>query len=205
MDRPGGQSVAGRNRGGGAVKGSNVSLSVGTGTIVSLGDVHALYSWTPTLWRVADLTMGRFVQAQGEMRTDGQGLAGHIQINDLPLANLFPGLDSEPDVRFGHVSGTGSLAGSWSDPQGDLMTRFAGAGWKELSVEGDAHSVWKGGVGGAAFFFNVCGACEPLGRFLRRDHFLGRTLGSSGKNADLGWPNETGGGALSHMAKPVFR
>lgn len=140
-----GDSRSREGTGGGAVKGSNVSLSVGTGTIVSLGDVHALYSWTPTLWRVADLTMGRFVQAQGEMRTDGQGLAGHIQINDLPLANLFPGLDSGPDVRFGHVSGTGTLAGSWSDPQGDLMTRFAGAGWKELSVEGDAHSVWKGG------------------------------------------------------------
>jgi hypothetical protein len=140
-----GDSRSREGSGGGVWRGSKVMLAGATGPLVSLGDVQSTFSWTPALWRVEDLTMDRGVRAQGEMNKDGQGLTGNVQIKDFPLSSLLPGLVSGTDVRFGQVSGTGTLAGSWSDPRGDLTAVFAGAGWKELSVEGNAHAVWKGG------------------------------------------------------------
>ena len=130
------------------VRGKGVGL-VGNGTsreeVASLGDVQAKIFWSPAQWRVEDLTLERGIRARGEMDRITRGISGGMEVTDLALGPLWPRLSSGTHLNFGRVNGTGTLLGSWSDPRGDLTLTLQGAQWKDLSIDGDLHAVWKGG------------------------------------------------------------
>jgi hypothetical protein len=143
-----GESRSREGTGAGEFRGIGVTLEGGEAdreNRVSIGDVRAKFSWSPTLWRLDDLSFDRGGRGQGTFDRDTGKVTGQMEIKELSLDALFPRLWKGAPLTFGRLNGAGTLTGAWSDPNCEIALDLEGAGWKEANITGDVRAVWKEG------------------------------------------------------------